>query len=358
MRLLIVTGGTGGHIYPAMALAQAAKQRDANTDILFIGNDDRMEATLIPQAGYAFRSLHTSGLTKGVTQKAKAIAQMIKARSQAKAIIREWKPDLVIGFGGYVSAPVILAAHSLHIPTMIHEQNSIAGASNRLVARYVDGIVICYERLLETFDRKKTRLLGNPRASSVLSVPFNEPYFTSLGLKKDQPLILVVMGSLGSTSVNEIMCEALPKVNPRYQILFVSGNGNREAVLKQMPKRKNLIVAEYVSQLEIMQQVDLIICRAGATTAAEITVSGTPAIIIPSPYVAHNHQYYNANVLVEHKAAFMIEEKDLNSDILNEKIECIMGNEKLRAQMHTASKQLGFPNAATDILNWIDEMKR
>ncbi len=358
MRLLIVTGGTGGHIYPALALAEAAKQRYQDLELMFIGNDDRMEATLIPQAGYAFTPLHTSGFTKGLAHKAKAAAQMMKARTQAKKIIKQWKPNMVIGFGGYVSAPVIMAAHALHIPTMIHEQNSIAGASNRFASRCADGIVICYERLFDTFDRNKTRLLGNPRASSALAVPFNEAYFHSLGLKKDKPLILVVMGSLGSTSVNALMCEALPKINSAYQILFVCGKGNQREVMKQLPKQSNLRVVEYVSQLEIMEQVDLIICRAGATTAAEITVTGTPAIIIPSPYVAHNHQYYNAQVLAQHKAAFLIEEKDLNATILNEKIETIMNNPKLRAQMRAAAKELGYPNAATDILNWIDEMKR
>jgi len=358
MRLLIVTGGTGGHIYPALALAEAAKQRYSNLELLFIGNDDRMEATLIPAAGYAFQSLHTSGLSGTVTHKIKAVAQMLKATKQAKKMIREWKPDLVIGFGGYVSAPVIIAAHQLHIPTLIHEQNSIAGASNRFVSRYADGIIICYERLFEVFDKQKTRLLGNPRASSAKNAVFNEAYFQSLGLSKHKPLILVVMGSLGSTSINEIMCDALPKINQKYQILFVTGKNNKEDVLKHLPQQSNLHVVEYVSQLEIIQRVDLMICRAGATTAAEITVTGTPAIMIPSPYVAHNHQYYNASVLADHKAAFMIEEKDLNSDVLNDKIEQVMGNEALRIQMRKASKALGFPNAGEDILNWIDEMKR
>ncbi len=358
MRLLIVTGGTGGHIYPALALAQAAKNRYQNAEILFIGNDNRMEATLIPEAGYPFRSLHTSGFTGGMVQKAEAVVQMLKAKRQAAKMIKEWQPDIVIGFGGYVSAPVILAAHSLRIPTLIHEQNSIAGASNKLVARYVDGIIICYERLFETFDRKKTRLLGNPRASSALQVPFNKAYFHKLGLSEKQPLILVVMGSLGSTSINEIMCEALPEVNKEYQILFVTGKNNLEAVKKRIPQQSNLHVVEYVRQLEIMEQVDLIICRAGATTAAEITVLGTPAIIIPSPYVAHNHQYYNANVLKEHKAAFMIEEKDLTKEKLNQQIDLIMKNPALQKQMRAAMKQLGFPNAGEDILDWIDEMKR
>lgn len=358
MRLLLATGGTGGHIYPAMALAEAAQNRYQDIEILFVGNDDRMEATLIPEAGYQFHALHTSGLTGGLLQRMKAVKQMLKAKSEAVKLMKEWQPDIVVGFGGYVSAPVILAAHKLHIPTLIHEQNSIAGASNKLVARYADGIVICYERLFETFPKSKTRLLGNPRATSALQVPFEAEYYQSLGLDKNKPLILVVMGSLGSTSINDIMCEALPQVNQKYQILFVTGKNNKDTVMKQLPKQANLHVVDYVRQLEIMEQVDLIICRAGATTAAEITTLGVPAIIIPSPYVAHNHQYYNANVLKESKAAFMIEEKDLTKEKLNDSINRIMENPALQEQMRQAMKRSGFPNASEDILDWIDEMKR
>lgn len=358
MKLLIATGGTGGHIYPALALAEAAQKRYPDGELLFIGNDDRMEATLIPQAGYAFQSLHTSGLSGNIAHKARAIAQMVKAEQQAAKIIRAWQPDVVMGFGGYVSAPVIIAAHRQHIPTLIHEQNSIAGASNRLAAHYADGIVICYERLFQTFDPQKTRLLGNPRATSAVQVPFNRTYFQSLQLREDKPVILVVMGSLGSTSINEIMCEALPKVKTDAQILFVCGRHNKQEVMKRLPRDHRLHVVEYVSQLEIMEKVDLIICRAGATTAAEITALGIPAILIPSPYVAHNHQYYNAQVLCEHHAAFMIEEKDLSSETLNEKIQLISGNKALQKQMREAAKQLGFPHASEDILDWIDEMKR
>ena len=358
MRLLLATGGTGGHIYPAMALAEAAKKRYQDIEILLVGNDDRMEATLIPEAGYAFHALHTSGLTGGILHKLKAVEQMLKAKHQAIKLMKQWKPDIVVGFGGYVSAPVILAAHRLHIPTLIHEQNSVAGASNKLAARSADGIVICYERLFETFPKHKTRLLGNPRATSALQVSFQEEYFKELGLNKAQPLILVVMGSLGSTSINEIMCEALPQVNQNYQILFVTGKNNKETVMKQLPKQANLHVVDYVRQLEIMEQVDLIICRAGATTAAEITALGVPAIIVPSPYVAHNHQFYNANVLKERKAAFMIEEKELTKEKLISQIDVIMKNSALQNEMRQAMRCLGFPNASEDILDWIDEMKR
>ena len=226
MRLLIATGGTGGHIYPAIALADAAKKRYDDIDILFVGNDDRMEAKEVPAHGYQFKGLHASGLTGGIVNKMKALLLMAKAYRKALRIIEDFKPDIAIGFGGYVSAPVMLAAHKKHVKTMIHEQNSIVGVSNKMVANYMDAIVICYEKCFEEFGREKTRLLGNPRATNAVQVKFDEAYYRSLGLSMDKPLILVVMGSLGSSSINAIMKDVLPKIDNKYQILFVSGKNN------------------------------------------------------------------------------------------------------------------------------------
>lgn len=355
MRMLIATGGTGGHIYPALALADAAKKRYQNIEILFVGNDDRMESVEVPAHGYAFKALHASGLVGNPLQKMKALALMMKAYRKALQIVDEFQPDIAIGFGGYVSAPVMLAAHKRHVKTMIHEQNSVVGVSNKMVAKKMDGIVICYEKCFEEFGTEKTRLLGNPRASSASQVTFHEEYFNSLGLNKQKPLILVVMGSLGSTSVNNIMKEALPKVNKQYQILFVTGKNNMQE-MKACIHQENIFIVDYVKQLDIMEHVDLIVCRAGATTAAEITALGTPSILIPSPYVAHNHQYYNASVLVDQHAAFMIEEKDLNATTLSEKIDRIMGNQQLQADMKQHALALGKPNASEDILAWCEEM--
>lgn len=357
MRMLIATGGTGGHIYPAMALADAAKERYGDIEILFVGNDDRMEASEVPSHGYAFQGLHASGLTGNVFNKCRALLLMMNCYRKACRIIDEFKPDIAIGFGGYVSAPVMLAAHHKHVATMIHEQNSIVGVSNKMVAKYMDAIVICYEKCFEEFGREKTRLLGNPRATNAVHAKFDRDYFLSLGLSLHKPLILVVMGSLGSTSVNAIMKDALPAVSERYQILFVTGKNNYEEMRKQI-HAPHVKVVDYVKQLDIMAHVDLIVCRAGATTAAEITALGTPSILVPSPYVVHNHQFYNASVLVDHKAAVMLEEKDLNAEALSNAIDRIMSDDLLRASMHSASLALGKPNASEDILNWCDEMKR
>lgn len=357
MRLLIVTGGTGGHIYPALALAEYAQKRDQQNELLFVGNDNRMEAVEIPEHGFRFKGLHTSGLTGNPFKKMKALLQMGLAYRKAKTIIQEFQPDVVIGFGGYVSAPVMLAAHHLHIPTVIHEQNSIVGVANKAVAGKVDQIVICYEKCLEVFDPAKTKLLGNPRASVAAAAKLDEAYLKSLGITKNKPLILIVMGSLGSTSVNDMMSEALGKYHEDAQILYVSGKQNYDT-MKDRFHNPNIKVVPYVDQLAILPQVDFLICRAGATTLAEITAIGKPSILIPSPYVAHNHQYYNASVLVEHKAAMMIEEKDLCAAVLLQKIAQLLQDDKLRHEMENNARKLGFPNACEDILALIEKMKR
>lgn len=355
MKILIATGGTGGHIYPALALADAAKKRYLDCEILFVGNKNRMESKEIPQHGYRFIGLDASGLTGNVFNKVKAVAQMSVAYVKALKIVDDFKPDIAIGFGGYVSAPVIMAAHTRKVKTMLHEQNSIVGKANKLCMKFADAIVICYEKCFEECDQTKTRLLGNPRASVIKEHPFNQKYYDSLNLDPSKPLLLVVMGSLGSTSVNEAMIQALPEIDSKNQILFVCGRGNYETVSSQM-NQKNIKIVEYVDQLAILEKVDCIICRAGATTAAEITAFGIPSILIPSPYVANNHQFYNASVLVEKKCAFMIEEKDLNAKTLFDKVSRILKNDKLRNEMKESAKAAGFPDASEDMLDWIEEL--
>ena len=357
MRILIATGGTGGHIYPALALADAARSRYEDCEILFVGNKNRMESKEIPQHGYRFIGLEASGLSGNILNKLKALGQMSTSYVKTLKIVKDFKPDIAIGFGGYVSAPVMMAAHTRKVKTMLHEQNSIVGKANKLCMKFADAIVICYEKCFDECDRSKTRLLGNPRASIVKKHPFDQEYYNSLNLDPSKPLLLVVMGSLGSTSVNEAMIQALPEIDSKNQILFVCGRGNYETVSKAM-KRDNIKVVEYVDQLAILEKVDCIICRAGATTAAEITAFGIPSILIPSPYVANNHQFYNASVLVEKKCAFMIEEKDLNANTLFEKVSRILKNERLKNEMKKNARAAGFPNASDDMLDWIEELVR
>ncbi len=349
MKLCIVTGGTGGHIYPALALASKWKEMDSTLEILFIGNDDRMEAQLIPSYGYAFQSLHTSGLTGSVFRKMKAIGQMFFAYQKSKTYLKEFHPDIVIGFGGYVSAPVILAAHRLGIKTMIHEQNSIVGKANQLVMNQVDAIVTCYEKCEEIFPKDKIYLLGNPRATVAKEAHFDRAYFQSLGLDMDKKTILIMMGSLGSSSVNALMKDALQDVSEHLQFLYVCGKDNADDI-HLFDDKENIHVVEYVDTLKIYEKIDGMICRAGATTIAELSALGIPSILIPSPYVANNHQFYNASVLVKNQAARMIEEHDLDGKTLQGQIHSLFENENCMQNTREHVLALGKPNAAYDMI--------
>lgn len=354
MRVLIATGGTGGHIYPALALADAMKKQDPKTEILFVGTQNRMESTEIPKAGYAFEAIKAQGLNGSVMAKVSAVLQLFQAYFACRRIIRKFCPDIAVGFGNYISAPVILAAHSAHVPTMLHEQNSYAGKANRFLARYADKIVGCYPQNLDQFPAEKTRILGNPRASVASQAHKNPQVVRDLKLDPAKPLVVVVMGSLGSESVNQVMIKALRELDKKaYQVLYVTGRAAYEDFHKQVPDTKTIRVVPYINGVEVMVNADVAVVRGGATTAAEITVLGLPSIIIPSPYVPNNHQVLNAKALCDCGAALMIEEKDLTEAEIIAKIESVVFDKIRQESMRQAARKLGHPDASEAILAWI-----
>lgn len=354
-KICIATGGTGGHIYPALALAQIWKEKEPDTDLVFIGNDDRMEAQLVPGAGYRFLPVHAAGFTGGFSHKLKALNLMFQAQKQAKAYLKDEKPDLLIGFGGYVCAPAALAARQLNIPVMLHEQNSVVGKANKLVSTFADGIVTCYTKAQDYFGNSKAKLLGNPRASLAARVQKDPEYFASLGLDPSRKTIMIVMGSLGSSSVNELMEKALEKVDPSLQILYVAGKDNSQD-LNRFDRFDNVHTVPFVDALRLYAMLDGIVCRAGATTLCELTAIGIPAVIIPSPYVTENHQYYNAKMLADQHAAVLLEEKDLNADSLSKAISQAFLNEHNRLEIKENAKKLGTPDAAGQIIDYAESI--
>ncbi len=358
MRYLIATGGTGGHIYPALALIDEIKNYDTDCSVVFMGSTSRMEAQVIVEYGYDFIGIDVDSSHQGLMQKISYLLKMGKAYSKSKAVIKEFKPDIVIGFGNYISVPVIMAAHHLKIPTMIHEQNSYAGKANRFLARYVDAIVGCYQENLEQFNKEKTRIFGNPRATVAVRTKKNHHVLTDLGLNLKQPLVVIVMGSLGSQSVNEVMKDALIDMqNKAYQVLYVTGKNHYENFTENMQFSKNIKIVDYIQGLEVMVNADLCVVRGGATTAAEITALGMPSIIIPSPYVPNNHQVRNALALQNQGASIMIEEKDLSKEIIIEKIEEILNSPILKESMKLNAKKLSKEHACEDIYAWIKKLK-
>jgi len=356
MKVCLIAGGTGGHIYPALALAQALKDQDSNHEIFFIGNHERMESTLIPQHGYAFEGLSTKGIQGTIFQKIYALYTLFFNRSKVKSILNTYKPDVVIGFGGYVCVPVILEAKRLKIKTFLHEQNAIAGKANLFLAKHVDAIVASYENNLTEFPKNKTRLLGNPRTYVFKKDNEVSDFFESHQLSHLKKTVLFVMGSLGSESINHIMgglLELLDQSN--IQCIYVTGKNHYQSFIESNDETINIKIVPYIDQRSVMQQVDLMVTRGGATTAAEIMVTGCPSIIIPSPFVPNNHQFYNAKALMDKNACVLVEEKTLDSQKLRALILDLLEDEKRLSDMKENAKKLGHPNAATDFIDWIYE---
>jgi UDP-N-acetylglucosamine--N-acetylmuramyl-(pentapeptide) pyrophosphoryl-undecaprenol N-acetylglucosamine transferase len=357
MKICIVTGGTGGHIYPAVSLAHALSDRDPSIEIFFVGNNDRMEAKEIPALGFDFVGLPAKGFNGSVFAKFGAVMALIKSRALAMKLLKERKPDIVIGFGGYVCVPVMNAASALHIKTMLHEQNSIVGKANKVLMSKVDAIVCAYEANLSVFPKNKTRLLGNPRTYEIKHHRNITDMYKTYPLVKSLPTVLIVMGSLGSESVNAIMPDALRRFSEaQIQVIYVTGKKHYDAFIKTVTPMKHIVITPYVDQLSLMMQVDLMVCRGGATTAAELTVLQVPSIIIPSPYVPNNHQYHNAKALFDASASALIEEKDLTSESLFYRVQALISDPMTLKSMKDKAKTLGKADAAESMVDWIMEL--
>lgn len=357
MRVVVSAGGTGGHIYPALAIINKIKEKEPDSEFLYIGTTDRMEATIVPEMGYNYVGVEIKGLNRhNPFKNISVLKAFLKAIKTAKKEIKKFNPDIVLGVGGYVTLPVLYAAHSLKIKTFIHEQNSIPGLSNKLLNKKVDAIGVSLPSSLNHFDKKKTTYTGNPRSEEVISVAKVDK--KKYGLSKNKKLVLFVMGSLGSKTVNDMMKEILPKFSKKdYEVLFVTGKNYFEEYenIKNLPDNVKLV--PYLNDmLGIMKDTDLIISRAGASTISEITALGLPSILIPSPYVTHNHQEENAKVLENNGASIIIREKELNAEVLLDKIDLILNDTAKYNEMVKNNKKLGITDSATRIYKIIKKL--
>jgi UDP-N-acetylglucosamine--N-acetylmuramyl-(pentapeptide) pyrophosphoryl-undecaprenol N-acetylglucosamine transferase len=317
MRVIISAGGTGGHIYPALAIINKIKIKEPNSEFLYIGTHNRMEKDIVPKYGIKYKALTIVGFErKNIFKNFNTIRYFLRSIVDAKKIIKEFNPDIVIGVGGYVTAPVIYAAKKLGYKTMIHEQNSILGLANRFLLKYTDKIAISFESTKDYInDKSKIVFTGNPCSEEALKkVKINK---SDLGLTDSKKLVLIVMGSLGSALINEKMKLMLTLFNNKdYEVLFVTGK-NYYDDFKKIHLAFNIKIVPYIDDLSrLMKSADIMISRAGATTMSEIIALNVPTILIPSPHVTDNHQLKNAMDLQEKNAALLIEEKDLNGDIL------------------------------------------
>ncbi len=357
MRVVVSAGGTGGHIYPALAIISKIKEMDKNSEILYIGTADRMEATIVPNSGINYVGIEMKGLNrKNLFKNIKVLSIYLKAKKDIRKVLKKFRPDIVLGVGGYITLPVIEEACKLGIKTFIHEQNSIPGLSNKILSKKVDKIGVSLEDSISYFDPNKTIFTGNPRSEEILKV---KPVLKSkYGLKSNKKLVLIVMGSLGSLTINNKMKEIIPKFKDRdYEVLFVTGKNYYDEYKSIEKIPSNVKIVPYLDDmLSVMKKTDLMVTRTGASTIAEITAIGIPSVLIPSPYVTHNHQYKNALVLEKRNAAVIVEERDLSSEILLKTIDEILKDPKKYDIMKKNSESLGVKDSASRIYEIIKSL--
>ena len=330
MKVIVSAGGSGGHIYPALAIIQELQRCEKNLDVLYIGTHNRMEKDIVPNKGIKYEELEIYGFTKDIKRDIKNIFLIKKAMKKCQKIMNDFKPDIVIGVGGYVTYPVIKTAKKLGIKTFIHEQNSRPGKVNYVVSRYASVVGVTFKSSIPCLKKaKKVIYTGHPSLDGVLKVKEIEKQ--DLGLSNNKKLVLYVAGSLGSSSLNEKMIDFLnSKRSNSYEILYITGNNvNLEEFKNKITNKNNLQILPYYDNLaEVMKVSDLVISRAGAGVLFEIIGLEKPSIVIPSPNVSNNHQYYNAKELEDRGVIKMIEESDLNKEILSKMIDKLLNNQE------------------------------
>ncbi|MGN0521337.1 MAG: undecaprenyldiphospho-muramoylpentapeptide beta-N-acetylglucosaminyltransferase [Eubacterium sp.] len=367
MRILFATGGTAGHINPALAVASYIREIKPDSQILFIGTADHMESRLVPNAGFDFKTIEISGFRRSFSPKAivhnvKTVAKLFTSEKESKKIIQEFKPDVAVGFGGYVSGPVLETAVKMGIPTCIHEQNAYPGITNKTLAKSVDKVMLTVEDAKNHLEPKNpVEITGLPVRGELLKADraFSR---AQLGIDDNKYLVLSFGGSLGARPLNEAMLDILlnsAESGKYYHIHSVGTNGSDFLdIFKEKGfvngKKGTVEVRQYIDNMDVcMSAADLVIGRAGASSLSEIEALGKASILIPSPYVAENHQYHNAMALVNRNAGCIIEEKDLTSETLSNKIDDLLSDKDKLHQIQKNAKNMSITDARERIASII-----
>jgi UDP-N-acetylglucosamine--N-acetylmuramyl-(pentapeptide) pyrophosphoryl-undecaprenol N-acetylglucosamine transferase len=361
VRVIVTGGGTGGHIYPALAIAKGILARESESEILYIGTKEGMEARLVPEAGIKFQGVSGQGLPRKISvETLKVGATSFKALWETKQILKDFKPDLVVGTGGYVSGPVVLTAALFGIPTLLHEQNALPGVTNKILARFVRKVMVTFPESIAYFGiQKKLVLTGLPVRSEIGTVSRLEGA-RHMRLSPDRLTLLITGGSRGARSINQAMLTLLKHLEdrPEIQVIWATGKATHQETLKALTdaeinwKRENWKVLEYLKDMpEALACTDLFIGRAGAASLAELMVAGKPGVLIPYPFAAENHQEYNARALEKDGAAIVILDSDLTGEKLWKNLQGLIDKPNEIKKMAEASKALGQPGALTKIVN-------
>ena len=346
MRVVIAAAGTGGHINPGIAIANKIMEKEPNSKIIFIGTGRGLENDLVPRAGYELKKIDAYGINRKINiDNIKRLYKTIKSVGQAKKILQEFKPDIVIGTGGYICVSVGQAASKLNIPIVLHESNAFPGVAVKILSKKAKKVLVGFEDAKARLPKAKEVIVtGTP--SKISKIRLDEQQKQKLknemGLKLDMPTILVFGGSQGARSINEALLGIIEnKLNKKYQIVWAAGQGNYENIKQELLNKKiniedieNTKILPYIYNMqEVMEMSDLIVSRSGAMTITEISALGKPAIFIPFPFATENHQEYNARVLEKVDAAKIILDKDLNYTTLNDTINEMINDEQKLKQM-------------------------
>lgn len=370
MRVVFAAGGTGGHINPALAAAGELKRKHSDAEILFIGTEDHMEAKLVPDAGFNFATIHISGFqrkinVKNIIKNVKTVGLLIKSSGETKKILSDFKPDAVIGFGGYVSGPVVRTAAKMGIKTAIHEQNAFPGVTNKALAKEVDKVMLTVEAAKQYMQPKNEPVVtGLPVRHEIFEADrdFSRAKF---GISENQIMILSMGGSLGAKTLNENMVELITALHNDKNIFFMHSSGKYGSWVPDALKQNgvktgigtNVMIREYIDDVDdCLAASDLVISRAGASSLSEIEAVGRASILIPSPNVAENHQYHNAMTLVNNNAAKVIEEKDLENNKLLEEVKELIANKETLKLYGKNAKKLAVMNSSQKICQVIESL--
>jgi UDP-N-acetylglucosamine--N-acetylmuramyl-(pentapeptide) pyrophosphoryl-undecaprenol N-acetylglucosamine transferase len=364
MKMIFAGGATGGHLYPALAVADKLRRRNPGAEILFLGAKNETGTSIVTNAGYGLRTISVRGFDRHHPARNIAVVKdLLVASGQTARIIKDFKPDAVFGSGGYVCGPVIREAHRKGIPTFLHEQNVIPGIANRLAEKYTDTVFAAFDESRSYFKNPdKIIVTGNPVRRQFLTAGVMR-YREKLGIDPKETVLLIFSGSLGATRINEVASDMLIRLKgrPGFTVFFITGRrmyAEVKANLDALGVTKNtgIHIMEYADNIhEYYSAADLIISRSGALTVSEIAVCGKASILIPSPNVTNNHQYYNAKTLADKGAAIIMDEAELTADRLTSAIFKLFANREQLNRLGEAAAKQGRPDATDVIAEYILE---
>ncbi|OHX68054.1 undecaprenyldiphospho-muramoylpentapeptide beta-N-acetylglucosaminyltransferase [Flammeovirga pacifica] len=361
LKVIISGGGTGGHIYPAIAIANALKASDKNIDILFVGAEGRMEMDKVPEAGYEIVGLPISGIQRRLTlENLKFPIKLIKSLWKAGDIISEFKPNVVIGVGGYASGPIMWRAQNRRIPTVIQEQNGYAGLTNKILGGKAEKICVAYPNMEYYFPKNSIEFTGNPVRQDIIDLSSKKDEgYQQWGFNPDKPVLFVFGGSLGALTLNESMANGIDKLlESGIQIIWQTGKYYFDKYHSQFGGREKegLHVVAFIKEMEKVYAIsNVVVGRSGALSISELCLAGLPTILVPSPNVAEDHQTKNAMALVNEKAAVLVKDVDARTILIDEILSLINNKEK-QTSLSESILNLGKPNAANDIAQKVIEV--